>query len=174
MSKDGAWCLSQTGSRATETNVSVPRRPGGWCLRCYLPSSRSRLWHTRGELPRPCRLAGPGLSERGTGQGGCTQGCTLVFQFPMPALRWQRGMTQGHTPSGMTQIQRQSSSSRPSPPRPVVARPQGQEVAVAIHLWSVTCPSPGQLATPAQRHKSLDFAPHLTGSSRQPRVNAGR
>lgn len=68
-------------------------------------------------------------------------------------------MTQGHTPSGVTQIQRQGPSSRPSPlARPSVAQAQGPEGAVAIHLWSVTYPSPGQLATtcatPAQRHKA--------------------
>lgn len=154
------------GSRATETSVSVPRRvlgDGAHDATCPAPDPSSGT--PVGNFPGPSPWQAQASLSRGTGAGWLRPGVYPGFSSSRcPPLRWQRGMTQGHTPSSVTQIQWQSPSSRPSPlTRPAVARSQGQEMAVAIHLWSVTYPSPGQLATtcatPAQRHKAWTL-PH--------------
>lgn len=143
VSKDRTCVPITNGLQGHRNERLSAQESWGWCLRCHLPRSRSRLWHTL-----PDRLAGPGLSKQGNGgRVAAPRGVPWFFQFPMPAPQvaaWDDSGTYALW-RDVTQIQWQSPSSRPSPlPRP----------AVEIHLWSVTCPSPGQLATPAHRHKA--------------------
>lgn len=104
-----------------------------------------------------------------------------LFQFPMPAPQMAAwGVTQGHTPSGMTQIQ---PLAEPLPQGPTISRAGGGgEVTGSItgsrgrsdnSLQPVTSPSHAQLTTTCtpsvQGCEAWTLSGALTGSKRRPR-----
>lgn len=163
------------GSRATETSISVPRRVlGGGAQDATCPAPDPSSGTPVGNVPGPSPWQAQASLSRGTGAGWLHPGVYPGFSSSrcLP-LRWQRGMTQGHTPSGVTQIQRQPLL-QAQPPRPAIggtgtgSRRGGGNPPVVSHLPQPR-PAGHHVRHPGPKAQSLNFAPHLTGSSQRPR-----